>query len=107
MNISDKQVEGALKYLAETDDSYGMLKGKVKGLEYRLKVTESVEFLKAEGTQEARKATARASNEYQVLTAELENTSIDYEVVAAKRKRAELVIEVWRTIQANQRRGNI
>jgi len=106
--ISDSQVDKAIKYMAGTDEQYGMLKGQKLGLEHRMKGEKALQFLKAEGSSAAeREAKAIDSESYRKMVEEYENTCIDLEVIGAKRKRAELTIEVWRTCAANQRRGNI
>jgi hypothetical protein len=37
-------VTESIQYLAETDDAFGQMKGRMKGLEYRLKVCKAQEF---------------------------------------------------------------
>lgn len=101
------KVSEALDYMVSTDAEYGALRGLVDGLEYRLKIAEAQGYLQSDGTQEQRKAEARNTAQYKLLAEELENSKIDFHVVGAKRKTAELHIEVWRTQQANKRQGNI
>jgi len=104
----DKRIEEALTYLTETDEEYGRLKGHKAGLEHRLKVCRATETLKAEGKSMAeRECRALASEPYKVMVNIYEDCVIDLEIMGAKRKKEELVIDVWRTINANQRRGNI
>lgn len=101
------KISEALEYLAGTDETYGWQRGHVAGLEYRIKSIEATGYLNSDGTQEQRKAMARTDQAYLEMINEYENAKIDLEVIAAKRKTAELHIEVWRTQQANKRQGNI
>lgn len=100
-------VTKALEYLLETDDLYGELRGRVDGLDYLIKIAEAKEYLKASGTQDQKKSTARASEEYGRLVTEHNDAVIEYHTVGAKRKTAELCIEVWRSQSANRRVGNV
>lgn len=101
------RVSEALEYLASTDEEYGRLRGVVKGLEYRLKVSEAIGYLGASGTQDERKSRARASDEYKRLVTDYEAVCIDAETIGAKRKTAELTIEVWRSQNANKRQAGV
>ena len=107
--MSDKiSVTDSIQYLAETDEQFGKLKGRMKGLEYRLKVCKAQEFLKATGTSaSANEQRAYASDAYITMLQEYENSVIEYETVAAKRETRVLTIEVWRSQNANKRQGNI
>ena len=96
-----------LDYLSRTDEEYGRLKGRVAGLEYRMKIEEAKGYLANEGAVEARKAQARQGTEYVRLLDEFEDASIKLHTVGALRKTAELRIEVWRTMESSRRRGNV
>jgi hypothetical protein len=105
MLIQEASVEAAMKYLANTDVAIAQHKGNVKSLEYRLKVVKAVAFLSAEGTIAEREARSLASSEYSVLIDEYKAAVIDYETIAAKRERAVLTIEVWRSEESSRRKG--
>lgn len=102
-----EKVTDCLDYLLSTDEEYGALKGKVKALEHRLKVAKSEAYLEATGDQKKREADAYTSAVYRQKLEEYENATIDMETIAAKRKSRELVIEVWRSTNANRRAGNV
>ena len=108
-NITQEKMERALGYLAETDRPFGELRARIDGLDYQIKVAEAQAYLDnvGQGTQEHIKALARTSDSYKNLVKEYVDTKLEYEVIAARRKTAELIIETWRSINANQRRGNI
>lgn len=107
--MSDKQptLTESLNYLIETDGYYGEAVGLVKWLEHKLKVVHAQEYLKAEGSVEQRKSIALSSEAYEKTLDDYKNACLEREEMSAKRKSRELVIEVWRTQQANRRSGNI
>ena len=104
---TEATVDAALQYLASTDAEYGRLVGHVRGLEHRLKVVKATVFLDAAGTVAEREAQAYASEEYGAGLTEFEDASIELETIRARRKRAELTIEVWRSLNSAAKRGNI
>lgn len=101
------KVSEALNTLITTDIKYGASRGRLKSLEYLLKVAEAQEYLAATGTVDERKSKARTSPDYLSRIREYEDCVIETETLAAERKTAELVIEVWRTQEASKRQGNI
>lgn len=105
MMIDESQTEKALNYLASTDESCAKAKGLVKGLEYRLKVTKAIHFLTASGTVAEKEAASLTSNSYLAMVNQYQDAVIEFETLAAKRERAVLTIDVWRTEQANRRKG--
>jgi len=100
-------ISSALKYLAETDEPYAKAKGYEVGLKYKVKVAKSLAYLKTTGKVAQREAESLTSEEYATAIENHENAIIDCETYRAKRKRAELTIEVWRTENANRRTGNV
>ena len=104
---SEQDVERALKYLRDTDEPYAQARAHRSAMEHRLKTIKAQAFLEAEGTQGEREQKAYDSPAYREALNDYENSFSDEPVYAAKRKRAELTIEVWRSINAGQRRGNV
>jgi len=104
-----EKVTDCLDYLLSTDDEFGVLKGRMKALEHRLKVAKAEAFLDAEGkgTDKQKESLAYTSEVYRQKVEEYENVCIEMETIAAKRKSRELTIEVWRSQNANKRQGNI
>ena len=102
-----EQVDKALNYLADTDERVADARVAVLEMEYKAEVAEALAFKYAEGSVEARKqeaktvqAVADAKNAYFKAVRE-------HEVLRAKRKRAELTIDLWRTREASRRVGQI
>jgi hypothetical protein len=107
MNISDDRLQKALVYLAETDMPAAQAKAKVKALEQRRKTVKAVVFLESDGTMAEKEAKAYASREYQDIVNDYENAVADSELYANKRRTEELIVEIWRSLGANRRSGNV
>ena len=105
--ITDDQVEKALNYMAERAIEYSNLVGRCKGLEHRRKVVSSQQFLSSTGTVAERQASAEASDEYRTIINEIEAAETEKALIATHLERARLTIDVWRTQQASNRKGNI
>lgn len=103
--IDEAHAEKALNYLASTDESCARAKGAVKTLEYLLKVEKAMAFLSAKGTMAEKEAHALASLPYREMIEEYETAVVEFETIAAKRERAVLTIDVWRTESSNRRKG--
>jgi hypothetical protein len=105
--ISDKEVERAIRYLEQTDLEVADWKVAVMRAEHMVDVTESTVYQAASGSIEDRKRFAKASPEVMTKQEELFRAVRNHEMIRAKRKRAELMVELWRTLSANRRQGNI
>ena len=104
MNLPDENsVSKALTYLAETDEPYAVAAAAVKAQEHMLKTIKALGFLQATGTVGEREARAYVSDEYRDAVNTYQNMVATKEILANKRKRAELTIEVWRSTNANRR----
>lgn len=105
--ITDQKIEDALAYLAKTDESAAELKADVERKEFFFKRAKELGFKLAEGTVADRNAIAGTSEEVEKAAEAWFVAIKESETIRAKRQRAALVIEVWRTVQANQRKGNL
>lgn len=105
--ISDDRLQKAMTYLAETDEPAAKAKALVEGLKIQEKTIIALAFLKSEGTNQEREMQARVDNEHILWRAKYAEAVADYELYRNKRKTEELVVEVWRSINANRRRGNV
>lgn len=105
--ITEKSVEAALRYLAETDAKHAMAKAEINALEDLTKTVFGFSFESTTGAVEARKAAAYTTNEYIAHIEKKKQAEIAYFEMDNKRKRAMLQIEVWRSLNANRRQGNI
>ena len=100
---TESDVAKALHYLALTDEQFAKEIGRVKALEFEIKTIKAVAFLKAEGTMAEKEASACSDTGYQAWVEDYENAVVSRETTAAKRERAALTIEVWRSLNANRR----
>lgn len=104
--ISEERLEKALTFLATTDERSADLKGQVARKEYGAKLARSKIYLVSEGSVEARKAKAEVSVEVEQAEDELAQAIVEHEKVKAKRATEELIVEVWRSVEASRRQGN-
>lgn len=108
MLISEQRVEKALGIIAETDREVAAWKGQELRTEFFAKTTEALAFKSAEGSSaEERKQMARLAPEVQKAWEEHFVAVTKHAEVRARREREFAVIEVWRSINANQRKGNV
>ena len=105
--MNEDTVEKALKYLAETDQSHANALALVKSYEKVLDIVKSEQFLKSSGNNEERMAKAKTSPEYREENEKRENAWADYQLLENKRERARITLDLYRTMSANQRKGNI
>ncbi len=101
---TDDDMSAKLIFLAETDEAWAMSFALYRATEERLKVCKARNYLKATGKSIAdREAEAITSPEYIDLLETLENALTERQLLSAQRERARLVIEVWRSLNANKR----
>lgn len=106
MSLPDeKQVERALNYLAESEEAYARAVAKREAAEGAAKVAREVGFLEAEGTVGERTAKAVTSEAYRDALAAVEDAVFQAELLKAKRARALVMLEVWRSLNSNRRAG--
>jgi hypothetical protein len=107
MGIPQDRMEKSLTYLADTDKQYGILKGMLEGLEHNLKIIEAQGIINHQGMGgvDLIKSLARTSDDYKHLVAKIEEMSIEYHTIAAKRNTEATVIACWQSLNANKRVG--
>lgn len=106
MSLPDeKQIEKALMYLAESEEAYARAIAKREAAEAAAKVAREVGFLEAEGTVAERAARAVTAPAYALALSEIETAVFDAELLKAKRQRALVTLEVWRSLNSNRRAG--
>lgn len=96
-----------MDYLASSDELCAVLKGGVQRAEFMAKVTERLAFSRETGNNEERKAKAGTSAEVIEAHEAYFNAVVEYEKVRAKRERAVLTVEVWKSLNANRRMGMV
>jgi hypothetical protein len=98
-------MEAAMSYLAETDQAYADYVASKLRCEILGKRVRARAFIESEGSVEVRKA--KSENHADVIEADkcLVEAVLYLESLKAKRGRAEIVIDVWRSINASQRKS--
>ena len=107
MDISDDRLKKALTYLAETDVEAAKAKAYGEGLSEQRKSIKALLFNDAQGSNEVRTNIAYASDEYRDHVDKLTVAIKDFEILKNKRLTEALIVEVWRSCNANRRSGNL
>lgn len=103
-----ESAEKALRFLGETDKKHGMLKARHQALDKARKAIRYQCFLSAEGKSiPERNAKAENDSRYRDAVEDWENAMADFYTLDAQRSTAQLLIETWRSVNSNQRKGNI
>ncbi len=106
--ISETEVQRAVDYLRDEADKDAEAKAHRLYLEHYLKTVLSEEIAKAKGPSvAAAEVEARQSDAYKQALKDFETAVFNDERRRFLRSAAETKIEVWRTEQANMRRGNV
>ena len=102
--VSEDRLEAALLFLADSDDAYAEAKAHAERTEILRKRARARVFLTVDGSIAERNAQAETSGD--VLEADdcYIAAVTAYEKLRARRGRAELIVDVWRTLSANQRK---
>lgn len=103
--ISDDRAHKALVYLAETDETCATAKAEMERMEFKIKAIKQAVFLHSTGTVAERTAVADTHESVAAAIDEYCNALKEYQHMANKRDTEHIVLDTWRTIQANRRRG--
>ena len=107
-DITEKDVFRALTYLAETDQEYAHAKAGVEASKHKAKTVYCMEYMAIkEGTVKDREAYAQVSQAYQDAHHEYTDAIYGYELLATRRKRAELTKEFWQSLNKARLQGSI
>ncbi len=107
IDIKDSEVEDSINYLRVSIDEYAKWKSRMKFLEKYHKSVLAAESLKGHGKISENKLRAEASVPYKEILEEYEQSVLEFTVIDARRAAAETRIELYRTMSASLRRGNI
>ena len=102
--ITQDRMESAMEYLAETDKDYALEKSELERSEIARKRARAKVFLTADGTVAERQAKAEMAQEAQDADDRYVKTIEMYETLKARRERAMIVIDVWRSLNASRRK---
>jgi hypothetical protein len=99
------KVEGAMGFLAESDLDYAQSVADVESCEIKRKRVRARVFLESEGTVAERQARSETSPLTVESDDEYASALLRKEQLKARRQRAELVIDLYRTLEASRRKG--
>ena len=102
-----ERVGKAINFLANTDEDYGRLCAAVSAMEHRIKSLKASKYLETSGTVGERQAIVDSSKAYRGWIEKMENVTADREIMRARRKTAELLIELWRSVNSARGKGLI
>lgn len=105
--ISNERMDEAVRYLVEHDAIAAELKVEVERMDYRRKKIRAAHIQHGDGAMELRKAVAENSADYDKATTEWLEALAKSEAMQNKRKTEALVVDVWRSMNANRRQGNV
>jgi len=104
--INEQRVQDAIDYLVKTDFECADAKVNAERFKYLGKRRRAIVVLSLkDGTAQVKEATAETASEVIEADDEYFKCLQTYEQMSAKRKTEQLVIEVWRTEQANLRKA--
>ena len=105
--LNENRVHDALVFLSNTDLKEAELSGYARELEEGLKSIKSALYLDATGTDGIRKAMAEASEEYSSAVREWVAAHVEWKKLNNQRLHEMRVIDLFRTLEASRRKGNI
>ena len=106
--INQEKMEKALEYLAESEREWAELRAGKDLESKRLEITLASGIIDSNSsTQSGKKVDALDSEDYKETVEQYQQLLEAFYLVDAKRKRAEITIDTWRTIEASRRRGTI
>lgn len=103
--IDEKRLEKALTYLATTDEPCAALRADMERAEYKAKATKATVFKHGEGSVADRNAEAETAAETQAAYESYFDLLHKFEAMRNKRATEAIVIDTWRSMNANRRQG--
>ena len=106
--VTDERMEKALNYLIDTDDSAAEAKANVERAKYAAKLVRQRVFLLSDKTSVAAKeADAEVHKDTQDAEARIADNIVKFAKLDNRRETARIVIDLYRTQQANRRVGSV
>ena len=105
--INYDHADVALGYLTSTDVDAAKAKCLYDGLMLQKKTVRAIQFLNSTGSAAERTEKALASEVYQLHLKKIEEAQIVFETFKNQRITNDLIIQMWRSVNSNQGKGNI
>lgn len=99
------RVAKALDYLVSSDEPYAKACAALEAAEMAQKQAREIAFLESEGTQAERAAAANSSGAVKLAAKAVETAVFEKELLKARRATALVLVDVWRSLNSNQRAG--
>lgn len=103
--VTQQRMEDALAYLSDTDEPCATLRADMERAEFRAKRTEQAVFKISDGTVAERTAIAKTSPDTEAAFEKYFEAMRDYHAMANRRATESIVIDTWRSLNANRRQG--
>lgn len=103
--ITQQRMEEAIDYLADTDEPCAALRADMERAEFRAKRTEQAIFKISDGTVAERTADAKTSPDTEAAWEKYFTALQAHETMRNKRATESIVIDTWRSLNANRRQG--
>lgn len=106
--VNDTSIEAALNFLRDSSKPMAEARALAKYLEQKRKSLKAAAFLEApSGPIAERESHAYTDSDYLQCLEDYRDAVYQSELLTNQMKAAELRIEVWRTLNANSRRGHL
>lgn len=106
--ISQERLQQALTYLAETDEECGILRSNVARAEFKAKsIRNTLIMASDQKTVADRQTEAETSQEYRAAKEEEFFAFSRYEGMKNERATESILIDVWRSLNAGRRSGQV
>lgn len=103
--ITQDRMEQAIEYLSDTDEPCAVLRSNMERAEWRAKRTKSAIFQISDGPVAERNAIADTSADTEAAYEQYFKALQDFESMRNKRTTEAIVVETWRSLNANRRQG--
>ena len=98
----------AIDYLEESEEAYATAKAQHQALKERIKIEEASLIMESpEKTQTAKSTWAKSNIAYLNAVSDWEEAMANFYLIEAKRKRGELIVDMYRSVNSALKRGNI
>lgn len=105
--VSEQRLEQALTRLAQSDEPHADAKMEMLRSEYAAEAVRDSVYLVSDGTIEDRKAIARQSGEYKEAMLRYFDAVRKFTALNNKRQHEVMIVDVFRTLEASRRVGNV
>mgnify|MGYP001177211260 CR=1 FL=1 len=110
--ITEKRLQEALEYLATTDEEHAKLSAGIDYLKDKHKA-DKAQFIMTNPSAHLQKSAAMketayySSNDYMNYISEKKDVAYKLNLLENKRAKENLVVDVWRTLEASRRKASV